>query len=708
MNVFVCMIGVQSAGKSTFIKEHGLEDYTVCPDQIRVLLNGTTYGPDGSYGVDYFPRMERKVWQLARQAVQSRLERGQLTILDATNVRMENLRPFLQIAKDCGSRIAAIDMMLETSFEQCLERNRRREFNPTPEYIMETFYSRYQLLKLPGYVQVLAPSQWESLLRKPTQIHERFEHIAVLGDIHGCYETLMEALAVLPDRTLKIFVGDLCDRGPDNAKMAQFLIDHAQDEDMIFLEGNHEPYLRAWAQGQKASSGRFNEESAPQLERAGVSRKNLRRALHRLRVMAYFEFGGRTFVVTHGGLSSMGRNLLFVDGYSMIHGCGEYEDMEQAARSWDVRAGGVIQIHGHRNETDLPIQESERSYNLEGKIEYGGDLRMVLIHGDGSIEPIEIPSRSLRAFGCDAITVDRFVEECRSSGFIREKSFGEISSFNFIRQAFYGRVWNHVTQKARGLYINTSSCEIVARGFDKFFNIGELPGTEPADLAGRMRFPVEVFRKENGFLGLVGYDRQSNELIVTSKSDLTGPFARLVRENLEQQAGPDGMLAIEDYVKEHRCTLALEVCDICRDPHIIEYAQSGVFLLGVIANDLTFSMQPYDQLCQTASALSLPCKTRLAVLHTPEQFLEWLEQDYGEIEGFVFQDADGFMVKYKTPFYQYWKHKRSLIQSDGKGARNRLDRAFLRWYRSRPDLKGKDIITLRKAYLAEKPDEFSE
>lgn len=91
------------------------------------------------------------------------------------------------------------------------------------------------------------------------------------------------------------------------------------------------------------------------------------------------------------------------------------------------------------------------------------------------------------------------IEYMRASKFVNEKSFGNISSFNFTRQAFDNKEWDGITTKARGLYIDTKHNEIVARGYEKFFNFNEMSETKPESLSRNLVFPVRAYVKENGF-----------------------------------------------------------------------------------------------------------------------------------------------------------------------------------------------------------------
>lgn len=60
----------------------------------------------------------------------------------------------------------------------------------------------------------------------------------VIGDVHGCFDTLRKLIDKLPDDDI-CFVGDLIDRGPESAKVVQFVIDNGFD----CVMGNHEELM---------------------------------------------------------------------------------------------------------------------------------------------------------------------------------------------------------------------------------------------------------------------------------------------------------------------------------------------------------------------------------------------------------------------------------------------------------------------------------
>lgn len=139
----------------------------------------------------------------------------------------------------------------------------------------------------------------------------------------------------------------------------------------------------------------------------------------------------------------------------------------------------------------------------------------------------------------------------RKNKYIEEKQFGNISSFNFTRSAFYDKVWNSQTIRARGLYINIPERRVVARAYDKFFNIGERPETRLDVLRNTITFPVTAYVKENGFLGIVSYNDETDSLFVTTKSCPDGIYADWLRDMLHSKLSPEALDDMKRFAKEN-------------------------------------------------------------------------------------------------------------------------------------------------------------
>ncbi|MEO0328564.1 MAG: metallophosphoesterase family protein [Pseudomonadota bacterium] len=76
--------------------------------------------------------------------------------------------------------------------------------------------------------------------------------IYAIGDVHGCLSQLQQLIGLIdldleqdPPQAYKIiFLGDYVDRGPDNAKTIEFLVElQATFHDYVFILGNHDERL---------------------------------------------------------------------------------------------------------------------------------------------------------------------------------------------------------------------------------------------------------------------------------------------------------------------------------------------------------------------------------------------------------------------------------------------------------------------------------
>ena len=96
---------------------------------------------------------------------------------------------------------------------------------------------------------------------------------------------------------------------------------------------------------------------------------------------------------------------------------------------------------------------------------------------------------------------------------------------------------------------------------------------------------MKAYKKENGFLGLLGFDKENDELVFCSKSEIGGKYATYFKDIILSVVDEQKLY---NYLKPHNVTLAFEVIDIFNDPHIIKYDKSKIVLLDIIFNDLQF------------------------------------------------------------------------------------------------------------------------
>lgn len=676
MRVLLLLRGSAGVGKSTYIKEHDLEQYALSADNIRLMCQSPVLQTDGSMAISQ--TNEKLVWNLLFQMLEARMQHGEFVVIDTTNSKTQEINRYKDMAKTYRYRIFCVDMT-GVPMEECKRRNKLRPpYKQVPDEVIEKMYSRFETQQIPTGVTVLSPDELDVIWYAPVDYTTRYKRIHHIGDIHGCNTVLQEYLKDgMHDDELYIFCGDYIDRGIENVEVIKFLFNIMDKPNVILLEGNHERWLWYWAHGGTSQSKEFENVTRRQLEAGGLDTKVARMLYRKLNQCVYYRFGEKTVLVTHAGLSLIPDNLTKVASEQMIRGVGRYGDYLDVAATFDqTMPENTYQIFGHRNTEDSPIAMSDRCFNLEGAIEQGGYLRAVVLDADG-FHPVMIQNTVFRqreevapvGYTAEEKSVMDVVDKLRQNRYIYEKQLGNISSFNFTRDVFYDKKWNEQTTKARGLFIDTANGIVVARSYPKFFNVNERPETRFGMLQYKLKFPVTVYVKENGFLGMVSYNPETDDFFIASKSTTEGDFAGWLRDMFFKNVkNPD---KLKDYLKRKNVTLVFECVDMANDPHIIKYDTSHLFLLDVVKNQLDFEKLPYTQVVELGNEYGFEVKTRAVQLQNWHEFRDWyndvLAEDYqfnGRIiEGFVVEDSVGFMVKIKLDYYKLWKHMRGVAQS---------------------------------------------
>lgn len=672
MRVLLLLRGSAGCGKSTWIEQNGLKQYALSADNIRMMCSSPQMMPDGTHAISQ--ANDNIVWKTLFNILETRMKNGEFTVIDATNSKTSEMNRYKKMCDEYRYRIYCVDMTT-VPIEVTKERNRgRQELKRVPEEVIDKMYARFETQKIPSGIKVIQPDELNAVFMKKFNL-DQYKRIHHIGDIHGCntaLNTYFEANGGFKDDEFYIFCGDYTDRGIENADVLKFLLSTYDKPNVLLLEGNHERWLWDWAHDKVTASKEFEFHTKAEIEAAGIDKKSIRKLYRRMGQCAYYEFRGKTVLATHARLSMIPDNLTMVSTSQMIKGVGRYNDAEQVDATFEDKMDeNCYQIHGHRNTKGLPVKVNNHAFNLEGRVEFGGSLRAVILDNDGTFNTVEVKNTVFREpeeVSAGADSVGEWILELRRNKYIKEKQYGDISSFNFTKTAFYDKIWDEQTTKARGLYIDIPKQKIVARAYDKFFNINERPETELDKLQDKLAFPVRAYVKENGYLGIVSNNPETGKLFVTTKSNPEGSYAEWFAEALHTQLGDDTLDKINAYCKEHDVSFVFENVDMERDPHIIKYPESRVFLLDIVSNDMKFQKLSFEEMCTVAESLKIPHKELGYEIETWQDFFDWynmvMDEDYKyggrRIEGFVIEDSNGYMVKLKLAYYNFWKFMRSI------------------------------------------------
>lgn len=709
MRMLMLLRGLPASGKSTFIDNHKLRDYTVSSDNLRQLLGSNELQVDGTFGINQ--NVSKAMWGLLYDVLERRFQQGAFTVLDSTNIKTADMQKVNKLAKQYRYRVYCVDFT-DVSVEECIRRDGERpEHKQVGESVIRRMGESLRNSTVPGGIKVIKPEDWLLETRYRTIDLSKYEKVVHIGDIHGCYTALQNYLkdGINPNY-FYIFIGDYIDRGLENIEMVHYISELCQKENVVILEGNHEKNFRLYLEGEIGRSVDFENTTRKEFDEYSENDrliKDIKTILSKLRQCVIYKWNGKVVLCTHGGLSKLPSNLSLVNAEQLIRGVGQYKDMIEVNNSFaeQNKDNEVYQVHGHRNIEQVPIKVNEKCFNLCEHIEFGGNLRCLELDKDGFHEVYtpnpkyrKKPDGSFENVGemLDVLDMNDNIKAVKQEGY-------NITSYNFSRNAFNHGIWDEITTKARGLFINNNTSEIVARGYDKFFNINERPETNADVLPNTLSYPVEVYKKENGFLGLLGFDKESDSLLFCSKSEIDGTYSNYFKEILLTTVKEDSLY---NYMKPHNVTLVFEVIDVDNDPHIIKYQKSKVILLDIIENDVKFSKYNYNQVKETADLFGLECKELCKKINSSEElrlfFNEISKDDYKWknrfIEGFVFVDSNNFMFKYKCEYYKYWKVLRSQVEKIKAGGISKIEHPFIDWILEDKSRLFRDIISLREEY----------
>ena len=304
----------------------------------------------------------------------------------------------------------------------------------------------------------------------------------------------------------------------------------------------------------------------------------------------------------------------------------------------------------------------------------------------------------------------------RRNLYIKEKKLGgDLVSYRHTNKILHNQEKWNIAKKgtaAGTIFLHTKKGVIVARSFNRFFNIGEMDETSWCELKDSLVFPIDVFVKENGFLGLVSWDKQEQKLFISSKTVVRGDFARWFEGVLRKSVD---MEKLEEYVKEYDVTFAFEVIDIVNDPHIVEYQESKVVLLDIIKNQEEECCVDYAVLRSVAGKIGAECKKLYVTLDNMEEFGEFVDRakKMEGLEGFVTVDRNGYRLKIKTNWYLKWRKVRGIIVKKNEDIKldvveNEEIKEFLKWFMMNRERiengvtnRGKSLIYYRNMWRLE-------
>ena len=663
MRILFILTGICGTEPNDDIKKYNLEHLTISIDTLRIM-NGSLmpYLDTASYIDD---KNNETIYSQLMQLLENRMTYGQTTILDITS--FDNLNDILDLAEVYRYKVIYVIYERYNKFDEKNKNIRKRKINniiPYKELEKNKILVKELKKQHKGYEKDIykAVQKWDRFVIDRDTFNN-YDDICVIPDLHGCYGVFSKFLEdnnILQNKkTAYIFLGDYIDRGEDNTSVIESIIQLASLENVYLIMGNHDLRLFNWAFDKSYRGSNFKK-TIEELEKKKSKKEieNLKKSLRKIHKFIkdymYFEFSGQKYFLNHAGIEYMDNHFpaCFLNGkktYGYKEDDDTYESYIQVADKWQINHPDIIQIFGHRNcfpdRLENGIKINNNAYCLECNIEYGDPLTVLYLK-DKKVKTYDNPAKKNKKI------------ENNLKDIIQEKEFIEhnIKSINFTKNVFHKRIWNDVTVKARGLYKYIDSNEIAGRGYIKFFNINEKEDTKIENWAKDIEYPVYVYKKYNGFLGIVFYNKTTKDLEYATKSIAYGKkYNRYIEELLSKEQKE----YIKEISKKHNVTFLFECIHLKDNDHPVKAEKSEIILLDILANteDLVYKNELAGNLFSKKELLNT-AHNKDELLKLIEYYSSSLDIDF---EGVVLQDKNNKMVKISSIFYMTKKSIRERI-----------------------------------------------
>lgn len=391
----IVLIGSSGCGKSTFAKKHFKPTEVISSDFCRGLVSDD----------DNDQTVTNTAFEVLHYIASKRLQLGNLTVVDATNVQEAARKPLVQLARNYHCLPVAVVFNLPEKV--CQERNKSRTDRQVGEHVIRNHTQQLRKsirgLQKEGfrYVYVLnSPEDVEQVEfeRQPLWNNRRAEHgpFDIIGDIHGCYDELKMLLGKLgycvekvaddaesgnyrvthPEGRKALFLGDLVDRGPGITEVLKLVMSMVKSGSALCVPGNHDIKLLKKLKGSNVQITHGLDKTLEQLENEPLEFIEEVKAFIDGLVSHYVLDDGK-LVVAHAGMKEelQGRGSGKVREFALYgETTGETDEYGLPERyDWasDYRGKATV-VYGHTPQAE--ILKTNNTINIDTGCVFGGKL----------------------------------------------------------------------------------------------------------------------------------------------------------------------------------------------------------------------------------------------------------------------------------------------------------------------------------------------
>jgi protein phosphatase len=392
----VTLIGISGSGKSTFAKKHFKETEIVSSDRCRAIVSDDETNQAAT----------DDAFELLHYIAAKRLKNGLITVVDATNIQPESRASLIRLAREYHCIPVAIvldvaERICEGRNDQRPDRNfgrhviyqQRSQLKRSLKKLKDEGFRHIHILRSPEEIERIAHIEREKLYNDKKEVSGPFD---IIGDIHGCFDELIELLIKLgysvnrveakqknfgfevipPVGRTAVFLGDLVDRGPNSPDVLRLVMSMVSAGTAYCVPGNHDLKLQKYLNGKNVQLKHGLQKTVEQLAKED-DRFQSDVADFVYGLVSHYVFDKGKLVVAHAGLKEemQGRGSGAVRSFCMYgETTGEIDEFGLPVRyNWALEyRGKAMVVYGH-----TPVPEAQwlnRTIDIDTGCVFGGRL----------------------------------------------------------------------------------------------------------------------------------------------------------------------------------------------------------------------------------------------------------------------------------------------------------------------------------------------
>ncbi|KGR75104.1 polynucleotide kinase-phosphatase [Ureibacillus sinduriensis] len=408
----ILLIGPSNSGKSTLLKQlvdtgQVLSSEIISSDEYRVRVSDVEFidwshrWKDVSESLyDEYQRISAEAFSLMEATIEARCRLNKITFVDATHLYPDDRKRYIELAKK--HHVAVMSLVLDVDEEVLLSRDKNR-INPRGKKRIKQQYQVFKrekrFIKKEGYSAtyfITDTDEVEVTRANSNPVHLEVDNgIDIIGDIHGCYDEMIQLLEQLgyeknaqelyvhPDGRKFLSLGDIMSRGPESLKTMLFFLRHVKENQAYMVDSNHASKIARWLEGNNVTLNHGDELVAQEFEQYEHTNElaQLKEQLKEFLLNAPSHYvltknGIPTLVCTHAGIKDefIGKQSDVISDYCRY---GDHEGLDDTGRpirkDWTIHhKTSLLVVWGHDPKPKSLIINN--TINIDQGVVFGGEL----------------------------------------------------------------------------------------------------------------------------------------------------------------------------------------------------------------------------------------------------------------------------------------------------------------------------------------------